>query len=265
MATIDVLLDGWNLRSNVGSVGWCSIALVTGQKRILVDAGHVGRRTALLDALKQRGLTSEDIDVTVMTHAHWDHSQNYDLFYHAPALIHRWELKYAHKPHPNDWATPQWTGAMIDDHPRAQEVEEGYEIEPGISVIHTPGHSPGSMGLLVETGDGLCAVTGDAIHYGEVALSGISPIVFWNEEDSRKSIKRVLDTADIVYPGHDRPFRMVKEGRELEYLSPPVELAVSGITPDMEGVSFNMDPRAPFVMPGIEDQTVESLGRLANP
>ena len=37
-----------------------------------------------------------------MTHAHWDHNQNFDLFPDAPVLIHRLEKKYAHKPHRND-------------------------------------------------------------------------------------------------------------------------------------------------------------------
>lgn len=258
MATIDVLLDGWNIRSDVGSVGWCSVVLITGRKQILVDAGHVGRRTALLQALQQRGLTPEDIDITVMTHAHWDHSQNYDLFYHAPALIHRRELKYAHKPHPNDWATPKWSGAMIDHHPHIQEVDEGYEIEPGIRIIHTPGHSPGSMAVLVETDQGLCAVSGDVIHYGEVALTRVSPIIFWSEKDSRKSIERVTEAAELIYPGHDRPFRMVNDKSALEYLT-PAQIAISGVTPEMEGVTFDLNPRVPFVMPGIEEQLASDL------
>ncbi len=106
MATLDVLLHGLNFRSDVGLIGFCSIVLITGQKRILVDVGHVGRRTVLEEALSRRGLTPADIDVTVMTHAHWDHNQNFDLFYNAPVLIHGVERKYAHKPHRNDWATP---------------------------------------------------------------------------------------------------------------------------------------------------------------
>ena len=110
-ATIDVLLNGLNFRSDIGTFGFCSITLITvGDKRILVDPGHVGRRVHLLEQLEKRGLTTQDIDYTVMSHAHWDHNQNFDLFYHAPALVHRLEMKYAHKPHHNDWATPAWTG-----------------------------------------------------------------------------------------------------------------------------------------------------------
>ncbi|MCH8109298.1 MAG: MBL fold metallo-hydrolase, partial [Chloroflexi bacterium] len=99
MPKIDVLLQGSPLRTDVGVVGFCTVVLIEGQKRTLVDVGHVGRRLVLQAALEQRGLTPADIDVVVMSHSHWDHSQNYDLFEHAPMLVHNWERKYAHKPH----------------------------------------------------------------------------------------------------------------------------------------------------------------------
>ena len=51
MPTVDVLLHGWNFRTDVGAMGFCSIVLITGEKRIIVDVGHVGRRTFLEQAL----------------------------------------------------------------------------------------------------------------------------------------------------------------------------------------------------------------------
>ena len=253
MATVDVLLHGWNFRADVGTVGFCSIVLITGQKRTLVDVGHVGRRTFLQKAPEERGVAPSDIDVTVMTHAHWDHNQNFDLFYNAPVLIHRVERQYAHKPHRNDWATPQWTGVMVDHHPNVQEVEEGYEIEPGVNIIHTPGHSPGSISVAVETDEGLCAITGDVLHHAGVALSKQNPLVFWNEAQARQSIERILENADNIYPGHDRPFRLVKG--EIEFLAPP-DITFAALPPDMEGVKFDHGPIEPWVMPGIEEQTL---------
>ena len=256
MPTIDVLLDGYPLRTDVATPGFCSVVLVQGQKRTLVDVGHVGRRTFLQEALKQRGLSPADIDVTVMSHAHWDHSQNFDLFDHAPMLVHPLERKYAHKPHHNDWATPRWTGAMIEFQSRVQEVEEGYEIEPGVWLMHTPGHSPGSIAVMVETNDGVCAVTGDVLHYSNVALSRVNPLVFWNEEQATKSIDRIVEAADAIYPGHDRPFRVVKG--EIEYMT-PFHLVISGLDPNDPGVTFDPSPRPPWVMPDIQEQTLESL------
>ena len=57
MPKIDVLLQGSPLRTDVGIVGFCTVLLIEGKKRTLVDVRHVGHRTALLAALEKRGLT----------------------------------------------------------------------------------------------------------------------------------------------------------------------------------------------------------------
>ena len=259
MPTVDVLLHGYRFGTDSGIPGFCSIILVTGEKRTLVDVGHVGRRTAMLAALERRGLTPADIDVAVMSHAHWDHNQNFDLFEQAPLLMHSWERKYAKRPHRNDWSTPKWTGDMIESHPSIQEVEEGFEIEPGVRVLHTPGHSAGSICLLVETDQGKCVLTSDVLLFANQALSRTHPVVFWNQEQAIKSLDRVIEEADIIYPGHDQPFRLV-DG-EVRY-EEPMRLTITGVSPEEPGLTFAPPGGAPsvWIMPGIEEQTVESLG-----
>jgi metal-dependent hydrolase (beta-lactamase superfamily II) len=66
---IRTVLRGRSLTSGV-----CGVYLVTTpDTRILFDTGHVGRRRALLRALSDLELTPADIDVVVLSHAHWDH------------------------------------------------------------------------------------------------------------------------------------------------------------------------------------------------
>jgi N-acyl homoserine lactone hydrolase len=255
LPAIDVILPGSNVYSESGLAAWCSVVLVTGQKRTLVDVGHVGRRIFLFDALKKRGLAPRDIDVVVMSHAHWDHAQNFDVFDHAPLVLHPHERKYARAPHRNDWATPQWSGAMIDSHPNVVEVEDGYEIEPGVRVIHTPGHSPGSICVVADTNDGPVAITGDVLHFASAALTKVNPLVFWNAEQATRSIERILEITTTVYPGHDRPFRVL--GDRTEYLV-PFDMSIGGIRPDAEGLQFQdawpQSFKMPWVMPGVEEQ-----------
>ena len=212
MATVDILMPGQAWGASTGIPAMCSIILVESEgKRILFDTGHVGRYTGLEAALKARKLGPEDIDLQVMSHAHWDHAQNFDRFTNAPMLIHPDERRYAQNPHPNDWATPAWTGAALETH-TIQEVSDGDELARGVRVIDIPGHSPGSIGLLVETEDGISGLTGDALHFARIALTGESPLVFFDKTLADASIRKVVAASDVLYPGHDRPFRLV-DGR----------------------------------------------------
>ncbi len=254
MTELSVLLDGQPMRTKQGIVGFCSIVLVEGEKRTLIDTGHVGRRTVLQAALANRGLTTNDIDTIVVTHAHWDHAQNLDIFPEAEILIHPLERKYAAKPHVNDWATPAWSGAMIEHQRKITEVDEGYEIEPGVSILYTPGHSPGSICVGVDLGDRFAVVSGDVLHYSRAALTKKNPVVFWSEEEASRSIHRITEIADVIYPGHDRPFSVNGDEITYEY---PLSLTIISVDPNAEGVSFQQTPAPAFVMAGIEDQRID--------
>lgn len=251
MATVDILLPGMSWSTTVGLPAFCTVALIESDgRRILVDTAHVGRRVVLEEALQKRGLGPEDIDLIFMTHAHWDHAQNFDAFPNAPMLLHPKERKYAQKPHKNDWATPQWTGAAIETH-KIQEVVEGDELAKDVRVLEMPGHSPGSMALLVDTDDGIAGLTGDALHFASVALTGRNPLVFWNEQEANDSIKKMVAAADVLYPGHDRPFRL--ENGEIKYVV-PFDLTLTNITAEMPGLKFEMVERQVWIMPGVGEQ-----------
>lgn len=253
-ASIEVLLSGYAFGTDSGTPGFCGVFLIRDDgRRILVDTAHVGRRLSLQLALQARGLREEDVDIVVMTHAHWDHVQNIDLF-PAPILIHADERRYVHRPHRNDWATPGWTGAVIE---RSQlvEVGEDYKVSPHVRILDMPGHSPGSIGVAVETAAGLAVLAGDAIHTRVAALNGRNPLVFWNERQANESLRRVIELADVVYPGHDRPFRVANG--ELEYIE-PFALTLTGLRPNRRGLVLEEPTperaREVWIMPGIGEQ-----------
>jgi N-acyl homoserine lactone hydrolase len=245
--TVDPLLPGYKFSFDSGGAAFCAIVLVESEgRRIVVDTGHAGRRGHLQAALRKRGLTPEDIDLVFMTHVHWDHVQNFDMFGEAEMLVHPAERAYVKNPHPNDFGTPRWTSAAIET-ATIQEVSEGDELAAGVRVIELPGHSAGTMGLMVETEAGIAAVVGDAVGTAENAKLGQADVVFWSPTEADDSISKVVAASDLIYPGHDRPFRL--DGDEIDYLE-PYSLGAFGIDPEAAGVTFRPLERTVFIMQG---------------
>ena len=248
----DVLREVFGIGTNAGRAAFCAVILIEGADahgrltRIVVDPAHVGRRTFLAGSLASRGLTPADIDLVVLTHGHWDHKQNVDVFGQVPICLHPVERRYCRQPHPNDWATPGWTGAILD-RMNISEVEDGDELIPGVGVVSLPGHTVGSIGITVENEQGVSLISGDALHNAAVALSGQAPLVFGDPEDAAASIGRAVALADVIYPGHDQAFRLTGE-RGFEYVR-PFSLVITGISADRPGLRFDPSRPEPWVMP----------------
>ncbi len=115
MADIEVLTYGFSFNSDQGSFGMSTNSLVTvdGQT-ILVDTGPSSRRAWLYRALESKNLAPEDVDIVVLTHMHWDHCQNTDLFRNARILVHPTEMDYARNPNRADMAVAQYMADMVD-------------------------------------------------------------------------------------------------------------------------------------------------------
>jgi N-acyl homoserine lactone hydrolase len=244
MPDIDLILEGWSVNLDQGNAAFCGVTLIRGATRnILVDVAHVGRRSLLVENLAKAGLTPDDINTVVLTHSHWDHVLNADVFKKAEFLLHPNEIEYAKAPHPKDWATPEYTWSILE-RCNIREVREGDLVDEGIRVIATPGHTRGSISLVVEQPDGSIAVCGDALPNAATALAGCPYLIFWDEEDAKTSARKILDSAEVLYPGHDRPFRIA--GRQVSYIQAPSRITVTaGLDPMGLPVSVTLAPGAP--------------------
>lgn len=240
MTTVETVLQGFGLRTDQGSPAFCGIYLLRdGSRNILVDVGHVGRRSLLLAKLAERGIGAGDIDSIVLTHAHWDHCLNVDVFPNARVFISAPEYDYVKSPNASDWATPVWTRDVLARN-RIEETRDGDEIAAGVRILATPGHSPGSQTVVVETPEGIVGLPGDALPNPACIAAGICYLVFYSEDAARKSVSRILEHCAFVYPGHDRPFRVGSGGAYsyLEHSSVNIS-RLPGMIDGGAGLTFN--------------------------
>ncbi len=228
MADIEVLTYGFSFNSDQGSFGMSTNSLVTvGGQTILIDTGPSSRRAWLYRALESKNLAPEDVDIVVLTHMHWDHCQNTDMFRNARILVHPTELDYARNPNRADFAVAQYMADMVDKM-KVELVSEGDRVVDGVTIVETPGHTKGHISVAVGGGSETVLIAGDAMPDSGTVLRGLPTNVFWDVEDAKSSVEKMVASAKVFYPGHDRPFRW--DGDQVSYLQGPFNLEVINST-----------------------------------
>lgn len=173
---------------------------------IVIDPGGDGE--LILDFVVSNKLNLKFI---INTHAHIDHiAANEDLKSRTSALI------CIHKEDANMLVNPEknlsfFIGSLISSPPADRLLDDGDILGSGtisLQVIHTPGHSPGSISLLSQD----CIFTGDLLFAGGIGRYDF-PGSSYNLliESLRKIMKLYSDL--IVYPGHG-PATTIGEERE---------------------------------------------------
>lgn len=223
----ELLLRGNNLAFTGGFFGMCNVVLVWADERtpLLFDTGHFCVRPGLLKALAARGLEPAAIPHVFMSHLHFDHSHNLDLFRNAKVWVSQAELDYAAKPAPNDTNIPWKIHALLADMDLQVISGEG-PVLPGIEHFAVPGHTPGSQALRFLDAEGRRVVlAGDAIKYPKEVVAEGSDLVFDTPANATASIRRICGEADVIVPGHfSRLFR--RDGRWLWDEAAPIEILV---------------------------------------
>lgn len=162
----------------------------------VVDPGDEGRR--ILSHVQKHGLR---VSYIINTHGHLDHIGANGAVKEAtgaPLLVHPGDAAMLTDPALN---FSKFMGRPIAGPPADRLIDDGEVLEVGslhVQVIHTPGHTPGGICLLV--GDRL--ITGDTLFAGSIGRTDFPGGSF---ETLIKSIKEkllILPGETAVYPGH---------------------------------------------------------------
>lgn len=210
-AEIDLLFSGLPAEADKFLFGTSTVALVrTAGELIIFDTGPYAYRPILQGRLRRAGIDPAAVSKVVLSHLHWDNAANADLFNNAEILVHERELNAAEAASGRDPAIPEYTARALRKL-RIRPVAGDMQVAPDARIVELPGHTPGSIGLMV----GRQLLAGDAVGSAQEAAAG-RITGHADGEQAAASLKKALAMSDIIYPGHDRPFRL---GPPIAYIS----------------------------------------------
>lgn len=185
---------------------------------VLVDSGFPGMEDTILDKLSKSGVRPEEISLILLTHGHPDHAGSAAALkerLNVPVAIHTLEAGWARTGVSEIPGPIRPFGRLVaaitkPEFPFFEPdiiLEEGSNLEEyGLEgeIIHTSGHSPGSISLLLPGGD---AIVGDVMAGGFVRENKPDyPFLAEDVPRIRESIQKLMaHTPNRLYFGHGKP------------------------------------------------------------
>jgi glyoxylase-like metal-dependent hydrolase (beta-lactamase superfamily II) len=228
--------DGWTLHPEwldenervITTIGGFLIQTVG--RNLLIDTGYgpqqaeapglgpiVGGR--LLQSLATTGLEPRDIDTVLYSHLHLDHigwtsrvvnGERELTFSRANHLLMATEWDFWRAPEPGSFQEAIGPGLTevrqpLENH--TEFVSDGQVIAPGVTVLATPGHTPGHLSLVVSSGVERAIILGDVMHcpvqFDEADWSVVFDV---DKELARRTRERLMreleDPSTISADGH---------------------------------------------------------------
>jgi len=194
----------------------------TAQSIIVVDTGFdeamAKRRSRTIlrpvaEGLRTIGIAPDDVSDVVITHLHYDHAGNHDLFPRARFHLQDCEMDYAtgrcmcnatlRVPFEAEDVSAMVHKVFAD---RVTFHDGDGTIAPGVTVHHVGGHSKGLQCVRVETHRGAVVLASDASHlYAHLETGRVFPIVY-NAEDvvaGYDKLRQLAASNRHIIPGHD--------------------------------------------------------------
>ena len=190
---IQIIKPGILVRNNFGMILQASSTVTfisDDNHNIIVDSGLPGEGKKIISELSNLGFGIADIDIVINTHLHGDHIGNNALFSNAKFIAHEKELP-----------------ARLNN---VRVINENYQVSENIKIIETPGHTPGSISVVVfsKKESKTYVVCGDALPIKDNYTEWVPPGINFNPKIALVSMKKIVDIADFVIPGHDKMFEI---------------------------------------------------------
>lgn len=188
----------WGQRSACSTVTLIQVA----GRAILVDTGLDD--AALLAGLAAAGVTPEQVDTVILTHTHGDHYRSVHLLPNSRLLASGPEVV-------------AWRGRSSPDMELLSRLTPTVSgIAPGVRLLLTPGHTAGSASVLVAQAGQVVVVAGDAVDSRDFFVRREPSHNALDPAAERRNFDLFASIADVLVPGHGRPFRLVHGAPDAE-------------------------------------------------
>jgi glyoxylase-like metal-dependent hydrolase (beta-lactamase superfamily II) len=177
--------------------------------------GRRGRQTIkpVGEGLRALGIDPATVEDVIVTHLHYDHCGNHDLFPRARYHLQDIEMAYAtgrHMCH-HEIRIPFEADdvvAMVRKVFAGRVVfhDGSEELAPGLSLHHVGGHSKGLQCVRVKTPRGHVVLASDATHlYAHVNEGRVFPVTYSVAEtlEGYRMLRKLADSPAHIVPGHD--------------------------------------------------------------
>lgn len=185
----------------------------TGFDRSMADKRGRTLLRPVAEGLKAVNITPGEVDDVIVTHLHYDHCGNHDLFPRAKYHLQEVEMAYStgrcmcHAEMRIPFEVDDVVAMVRKVFEERVVFHDGSEqIAPGITVHHVGGHSKGLQCVRVNTRRGHVVLASDASHlYDHFEQGRVFPITYSVAEtlEGYATLRKLADSMDHIVPGHD--------------------------------------------------------------
>ena len=187
----------------------------------------------LLDRIRDLGVGLDEIDAVIHTHLHFDHvgwntvtegGERVPTFRNAVWRVSEEEINWwdggAAQPHPNYEHILRDVFDPIVGHGKVESFSGERLVEPFLTSIPTPGHTPGHTSFLLSSAGEHLLLVGDAAHHPEhLVHHDWVPAVDNDPRETTRSRRRIVDLAiekDAMVTGGHFPILTIGKLSEID-------------------------------------------------
>ncbi len=218
-----------------------TLLIIDGDFKCITDPASICSFQELALALKFHNLQISDINSVFFTHLHFDHFNVADWMESTQIFVPSIEWEFYSELQKHTSSKEVFLEFLLSTHElvaklfqrqfwqvinsnqysipekikrKIKFVSANQKLSDNVSTIDLSGHSPGQLGLMVNSINGNSLVCGDAILSKLDFNEQVNHLIMWNSNHYNQS-RLKAKKANIIYPGHGAPFTFSK--KEINY------------------------------------------------